>query len=314
MVDSGTLTSRFIAALPEPLRGRCRTSGALQELVARLAEEACAQWPRIPYPEETFVTDLAERMPVDVEVTEHLGSLPAADLYLAYACARSIIEAVRAFERHLIPVVERSLVRLGAQPDAVSEVEQVLRERFLVGTGGRPPAAGSYAGYGSLAAWVRVSALREYYGMAREGRRWKQLDETELGDRLDGAVPGVATGAGAGDGPELAFLKERYRPQFKEALSESMACLDARQRNVLRHHYLDGLQVDQIGRLYRVHRVTASRWLAGARKAVLSHTRRLLIARLDISAEEFESIVRLIHSQLDLSIRTHLRLVDDGQR
>ena len=60
--------------------------------------------------------------------------------------------------------------------------------------------------------------------------------------------------------------------------------------------------MDQIGLLYRVHRVTASRWLAGARKAVLSHTRRLLTDQLDISAEEFESIVRLVQSQLDLSI------------
>jgi RNA polymerase sigma-70 factor, ECF subfamily len=201
-------------------------------------------------------------------------------------------------------VIGRALGRLGAQSDTIAEVEQLLRERFLVGTRGRPPAAGTYAGYGSLAAWVRVSALREYYGLAREGRRWQQLEETELAEAPDGPTPGSGTGA------ELEFLKEQYRPQFKAALAEALTCLDARERNVLRHHYLDGLQVGQIGLLYRVHRVTASRWLASARKAVLSHTRRLLTAQLDISTEEFESIVRLVQSQLDLSIRTHLRLLD----
>jgi len=306
MSNFGTLTERFLARLPEPLHEPGLAGEELESLLARVVDQARGAWPKLPYATETFISELAERMPVDVELVDHLETLPAADVYLAYACAHSIVEAVRAFELHLIPVVERALARLGAQPDAIDEVKQRLRERLLVGTGGRPPAAGTYAGYGSLAAWVRVSAVREYYGLAHEGQRWQNLEESQLAGHLDGAAPG------SGTGPEMAFLKEQYRPQFRAALSEAMTCLEARQRNVLRHHYLDGLQVDQIGALYRVHRVTASRWLAAARKAVLSHTRRLLSAELDISPEEFESIVRLIHSQLDLSIRTQLRLADDS--
>lgn len=304
MSDSGTLSSKFLAGLPEPLRAQELAGDILESLLAHLVQQARLAWPEFPYAMETFITELGERMPVDVELKDHLEGLPAADVYLAYACGHTVVEAVRAFETNLMPVVERALAKLGAQADAVSEVKQLLRERFLVGTKGRPPAAGTFAGYGSLASWVRVSALREYYGLAREGRRWKQIEEGELTEHLGAATPGT--------GPELAFLKEQYRPQFKAALAQAMTCLDARARNVLRHHYLDGLQVDQIGLLYRVHRVTASRWLAGARKAVLSHTRRLLTEELDISAEEFESIVRLINSQLDLSISTHLRLTDAG--
>lgn len=310
MSDSASLTTLFLASLSDPLRARCGPEEALQGRLHRLVTQAQVAWPLIPYDAETFVVELAARMPEDVDLAEHLDTLPAPDLYLAYACGRSMPEAVAAFEVQLIPVVGRALGRIGAQLDAIHEVEQLLRERFLVGTGGRPPAATTYAGYGPLAAWVRVSALREYYGLARQGQRWQQLEESELTDRLDVVAPGV--GPGPRTGPELGFLKEQYRPEFKAALTEALGCLEPRERNVLRHHYLDGLQVDQIGQLYRVHRVTASRWLAGARKAVLTHTRRLLTARLDINAEEFESIVRLIQSQLDLSLRTHLQLADDG--
>ncbi len=303
MSDSATLFTLFRSALLTS-RGDTLPSGeTLGPALAQVVEQAREAWPQIPYPPETFVTDLAQRMPTDVTLATHLETLPAADIFLAYACAKAVPEAVQAFEQHVIPVVGRALGKVGAQPDAIAEVEQRLRERLLVGVGGRPPAAGTYAGFGSLAAWVRVSALREYYGLAREGQRWQQLEEGQLSDHLDGAAPG--------DGSELGFLKEQYRPHFRAALAEAMTCLETRDRNILRQHYLDGLQVDQLGLLYRVHRVTASRWLAAARKSVLSQTRRLLVARLDISPDEFESIVRLIRSQLDLSIRTHLRRTDE---
>jgi RNA polymerase sigma-70 factor (ECF subfamily) len=303
MNDSANLFTRFRAALAGSRTETIPSGDALEPLLERAVAQARAAWPRIPYPPEIFVADLAARLPADTSLAAHLDTLPAADVYLAYACARALPAAIRAFEEHLIPVIRPALARIGAQPDAIAEVEQRLRERLLVGTADRPPAAGTYAGFGALAAWVRVSALREYYGLAREGQRWQQLEDDELTAQLDDAAPGV--------GSELGFLKAQYRPHFRAALTEAMTCLDARERNLLRQHYLDGLQVDQLGALYRVHRVTASRWLAAARNAVLAHTRRLLVARLDIDADEFDSIVRLIRSQLDLSLRTHLRQAED---
>ncbi len=307
MNAAGTLAEVFVAALPEAWRDagpaeqwpeRLLESRRLEGLLNRVVDRAKEAWPDFPYPLELFLEDLASRTPEDVDLFEHLESLPAADLFLAYACGRGLDGAVEAFERRVIPVVSRALTRLGAQPDAVDEVQQRLRERFLVGVAGKPPAVSTYAGFGSLAAWVRVSALREYYGMAREGQRFRQVEDADLGEEMDGIVQGP--------GSELGYLKKRYRPHFRAALAEAMTLLEARQRNVLRQHYLDGLQVDQLGMLYRVHRVTASRWLAGARKAVLSHTRRLLMARLDLAPEELDSMIRLVSSRLDISIRAHL--------
>lgn len=45
-----------------------------------------------------------------------------------------------------------------------------------------------------------------------------------------------------------------------------------------------------------------SRWLAAARESIFDETRRLMSQRLRLRPEEFESLVRVLRSQLDLSL------------
>jgi len=71
---------------------------------------------------------------------------------------------------------------------------------------------------------------------------------------------------------------------------------------VLRLHLLDGLNIDRIGQLHDVHRATAARWLASAREALAKDTQRILQARLQVSRSEFESLLRLVRSDLDVSL------------
>jgi RNA polymerase sigma-70 factor (ECF subfamily) len=52
-----------------------------------------------------------------------------------------------------------------------------------------------------------------------------------------------------------------------------------------------------------VHRVTITRWLNRIKENLLEETRFGLAARLAVSGEELESIMRLIQSQLHVSIR-----------
>jgi RNA polymerase sigma-70 factor (ECF subfamily) len=102
--------------------------------------------------------------------------------------------------------------------------------------------------------------------------------------------------------PELLVMKARYRDEFREAFGEAVARLAPRDRNLLRYQLLDGLTTHQIGTIYRVHRVTITRWLKKARDNLLEETRSLLIARLRVEPQEFNSIMGLIQSQLDLSL------------
>jgi RNA polymerase sigma factor (sigma-70 family) len=151
-------------------------------------------------------------------------------------------------------------------------------------------------GRGGLAAWVRVVATREAARLLRKERRHEPTEDDELARVL---APDA--------GPELDYLKRLYRDEFKNAVHAAIAGLSDRERLVLRQHALDGLSIDQLAALHRVHRATTARWIAGARKAVLDGTRRALTDRLRLRPAELDSILRLIDSQLDVSLPGLLR-------
>ncbi len=267
----------------------------VEALIHRLATEADQRWPGLQPGLSGFLPALARRLPEGQDPTCWLESLHFADLYLAFHCASGDGTAVAAFETTHFPLVERALARAGTPPELRDEIKQLLRERMLVGREGPDgpgPAIARYAGRGSLAGWVRVSAMREVYRFSEQQRRWTGLEE----ERLAGAAVGDA-----GD-PEAAYLKGHYRAEFKRAFSVAMASLTPRRRNILRHYYLDGLSIDRIGALYRIHRATAARELHRIRAALLEQTRAAMMSRLQVSQEECESIIRLIESRLEVSI------------
>jgi RNA polymerase sigma-70 factor (ECF subfamily) len=101
---------------------------------------------------------------------------------------------------------------------------------------------------------------------------------------------------------ELDFLKAEYREQFKQAFAKAVRELPARDRNLLRQSVVHSLTIDQLGALYHVDRSTAARWLARAREQLFKTTRANLLAMLHIDQGEFESIMNLIRSRLDVSL------------
>ena len=286
--------SERLAALLEAPR-RC-TPAVSRLLDLRLAQ-AEARWPRFAGGLEPFLAHLARLLPHQGELEPLLLGLELDDLYLAFHCSRGDAAAVDQFEQACLPLVEAVLARVNTPPELRDEVKQVLRERLLVGSGGRPPALASYAGRGSLQSWVRISALREVYRFAEQQKRWSGIEDEQL-EQV----------AAPDSDPELQYLKTHYRQQFKEAFAHAMAALEPRQRNILRHYYLDGMSIDQIGALYRFHRATAARQLGRIRGALLEGTRQALMDGLEVGHTECESILRLIESRLEVSICS---LLDD---
>jgi RNA polymerase sigma-70 factor (ECF subfamily) len=59
--------------------------------------------------------------------------------------------------------------------------------------------------------------------------------------------------------------------------------------------------------MHGVHRATSARWLKRVREQLYQETRRGLMARLRLTPSEFESALRLVRSQLDVSIVRHLK-------
>ncbi|MCA9710144.1 MAG: hypothetical protein KDK70_30170, partial [Myxococcales bacterium] len=107
-------------------------------------------------------------------------------------------------------------------------------------------------------------------------------------------------------GPELLALKHQYRERFAEAFAAALGELGPAQRNLLRLHYLHGLSIDELGALLKVHRSSAARRIAKARQELLSDTRRRLAMGPAMGRQDFEELMGLIASRLDLSIERFL--------
>jgi RNA polymerase sigma-70 factor (ECF subfamily) len=244
---------------------------------------AMAAHPRISVTGEAYVSFVVARL--DEEVP---SEAVAADLLLACGCANGDSEALAAFEAGYVSQVASFIARVDASPAIVDEVKQRLRERLLVDDGLKRPRIGDYGGRGRLASWVRVAAIRIALDMKARG-----------GMHVDEAA---ADALFVEDDPELDYLRVRYREQFQNAFVEALATLDPRDRLLLKLNLIDGLNIERIGRMHGVHRATVARWIAAAREQLFERTRDSLHRELGVSATEFASLVRLVRSQLDVSL------------
>jgi RNA polymerase sigma-70 factor (ECF subfamily) len=271
-------------------------SDDLEPLLADRVARAIAAWPKLNVPERQFVRAIAERLDGDAPARS-LGAMQTDDLYLACGCAVGDPGAIAGFEERYGAVIARAIASTGVSPAERADLGQVVRQRLLVApAGGGAPRIASYSARGSLLAWLRVVAAREAVRMLPRARR-----EVAAGDdELEGLIAGD-------DDPEVGYLKRLYRAEFKRAFHAAVDALDGRARLLLRQHTLDGLGIDQLATLHGVHRATAARWIEAAREAVLSGTQRELIRRLRLSHGELASVIRLIQSQLEVSLPRALR-------
>ena len=151
-------------------------------------------------------------------------------------------------------VIYGALARYG-DSDFSQDVVQQLFTRLLVGCGDRPADIVKYNGSGRLASWLRIAALREANNALRRTKREVANDVDKLLDRVIEVTD-----------PELDAVKQRYRERFKTTFQCAFAELDTRQRNVLRHQYVEGLNLDRIALLYGVARSTVAYWRSSSLK------------------------------------------------
>ncbi len=222
-----------------------------------------------------------------------LADRHVADLYLACGLAHEDPAALALFEATTLPAVERGLAGLALSPDARRELLQILRERMLVGVGkdGKRGIA-AYDGRAPLSIWLRVCAARLGIRQAGRDRREASLDD----DQLEQLAPGVPD-------PELAYLRRHYGDRFRASFAEAVGELAPRERNLLRHAVIDGLGIDQIAAIYHVHRATAARQLERARRRLVDTTREHMRISLGVSETELESIMRVLMSMADVTLR-----------
>jgi RNA polymerase sigma-70 factor (ECF subfamily) len=265
-------------------------TAALTAALAPLVASARAAWPDVQLDAATFVEHVRERLP-GPEAPVPSGALHAADLYLACACAHGEPRALAHFDAEYIARIQVVLARMNLPPDAVDELKQLVRDRLLVAGERAQPRISDYSGQGTLRSWLAAVATRTALNWLAAAKRGQSIDAED--------VPELAA---SDDDPELTALRTRYAADFKVAFAEAFSVLAARQRLLLRQHFVDGLSTEEIGKVYRVHRVTALRWLNQARDDLGVRLQAALAARLGVNNDEYRSLVKLVRSQLDLSL------------
>lgn len=246
-----------------------------------LFERGRRAWPTIALERDVF----ARRVEAHA-ADEDPAEVRAEDLYLACACEQGDARALAEFEAHYLAQVPSFLARTSPSDRFVDDVRQQLRERLFVAR-----KIGQYSGRGTLSSWLRVVTVRVAANLRR----------AERPPALEEVIPARVVS------PELAVMQRRYGEPFRVALRDAIAGLAPDERSLLRLQYVDGLNIDRIAIVFGVSRATIGRRMIAVRERVLQETHRLLGERLRATPDELRSLVRLLRSQLAVSLSALLR-------
>jgi RNA polymerase sigma-70 factor (ECF subfamily) len=267
-----------------------------EDAVAGAARRGRRDWPGVEIPVDDFGAHCRQvRAGVD-ELDRHGG-----DLYLACACTRGDELAMRVLDRRLLPSIDPYVARLGLGSAGLDEVRQLVRVRLLTDR----PRIATYSGRGPLTSWLRIVAVRVAF--ERDGAGGP-------GDVSDG---GDAVGklVASGVDPEQGLTLDRFREQFQRALDDSFVRLSPRAKTLLRMHYVDGLSIDAMGVIYRVHRATVARWLVAIRSTVMAGLRDKLTFTARPTSSDFRSLAAALRDELHISVERVLgEAGDQGAR
>ena len=271
-------------------RGARGTPGAFEPALSGLFTAGQAAWPDVALQPDAFVAHLGRVLPVTVDSPEELQVLSGEGLYIAAAVSSCVPGAAEAFEAGLFSPLRRTLGKMDGGRAFADELLQVLRVRLFA----EGALLLTYAGRGAIGPWLKVVVVRDAQRLRQkqgDGASATQLDRLPSPDA----------------DPELRFLKLQYRKDFKDAFAHALEGLDARQRSVLKMSFVEGLSIDEVGKVYDIHRATAARWIAAAREQLVDQTRKQLAERLGLQKSELNSLIGLVRSNLSISLGAGLK-------
>ncbi len=276
-----------------PRTQRCYARAAVQDETRNraneLASSAAAAHATFTGTAEAFAEHLVSL--VDSETS--IEDIRAIDLYLAWCCANGCSVALEYFWTTCVPTARRAAFSVTKNQDLAEDVVQDVLQKLVVGTPDKPGTLTSYKGRSKLDRWLRSVTVRAAISASRKSSQKAGTEDDEVLMQ----VPAVD------DDPELALLKESSGEMVETALRESLRELDSETRLVLQQHLIDGLTIDQLASIYRIHRATAARRIAKAREALLSATRHKLRSAIQMTGGDLDSLINFAQSRVKLSLR-----------
>jgi RNA polymerase sigma-70 factor (ECF subfamily) len=252
--------------------------------LASVARIARARWPGLGLTDADFARHLAG-LGVGADVLRARGE----DLFLAAACASGEPAALEALEKeHLVGLGSYVGGRLDVGDAFVDELRQAVRLRLLFD---RPPRITGYSGIGTLRSFVRVVAVRLGFDLLEADRRQPLPADPEVLARHLASSPAV----------ESRLTLAEHGPRFQAAIEEAVRGLTAREKAVLRFHFVESLNIEAIGKIYRVHRATVARWLVDIRRQLWVTVEKRMRFELRMTPSEFRSLLGLVRDELRIS-------------
>ena len=245
-------------------------------------ERALAAWPTLPVTRDQLVTRLATVIERCSPAPEAFDALRPDEQVLVAACLHGLPGAVDSLENAAfggLRTVARRFTGL------LTEVELVQRVRTkLLVRGDRPePLLATFMGATSLARWIRVVAVRIGLDAARSDGRRRARDRA-----LPDALPQRD--------PEFYWMRQLYTDDFERVLAACLGALSSKDRNLLRAQVSHGMTLDDMARMWGVHRATIARWLRATRLQLIGAVRDGLRAETGLSESEVDSVIALIQS------------------
>jgi RNA polymerase sigma-70 factor (ECF subfamily) len=272
----------------------------LSGVLTQLWERGRVEWPQLPLGFDEFSASLRQRFSAELDAIT--DQLEAGDLYLACACVLAKPGAAEAFKTRYEPLLRQYVATVEQRREAIDELVQEVLVRLLVGDDESGPRLGSYSGRGPLRAWLRMAAVRRSLNAKRDVQLHAKIESR------------LAEAARPDDDPELTLLRTRYRPQLEAALRDALKSLPRAERGLLRLCYVEGLSLLVIARMRNWSKTTTSRRIATVREEVLAEAGKLLRQRMGVSEPDFQSLLGLLQSQLEIGMSALLATEGDPER
>lgn len=279
----------FLAHVPDERRAGFLEVANLESSLTQLLVVARGAWAELQVPDDAFVAFLGRCLSEDA--AKNLAGLHADDLFLACAYGRGVPGAYEAFEQYCMRHVVIALQRKGIPAPLIADIGQDLRYRVVEMQNPRPGQK-CYSGRGELVGWLCVTALRDARHKLDNKRREQPL--TSIAEVI----------LAADEDAEMAFLRKTYKPELTRAFQTAVASLTSEERNLLRYHFIKNMTIDDVGRIYGIHRATAARKINRAREILCERTEANFRAHIAIDTSAYKDLLPLIESQIRIQLAT----------
>jgi RNA polymerase sigma-70 factor (ECF subfamily) len=264
---------------------------AVAKLVQQCLSAGREKWPNVALDDDALRPVVSARIESSGAVPEHV-----AELFVAAAASLGDLAATDWLHMR-IAAIAPSVARRVMPAAELDEVVQRVSIKVLIADDG-PARIDTYGARGPIEGWLRAVILRTALTMRR---RRAVASKLEIDETAWLGLPLIDD-----DAASLGTWR-RFAPALRSAFEASIAALSMRSRVALRQHFIDGLSADRIGRIHGVHRITAYRWIAEAKREVLERLRVELATQLDVAPTELDSLIRNVRSRFSITVERVLK-------